>query len=200
MTSDRHSPCRKFGGEELVEKHAVLSRPDAADQASEWKVRVERRPSSGEQLGPAGAVEAALRLGAGRIPLQGGQQGRELIDPHHDIEGAPLGVSGVVDPDQLELAGLARDREHRRPGIALGKEGVDHEVIVIPVLEAVMVMLRDDLANVGGAEHSERESADVDHVSDPKARRCAQSSREAPGASWVNEESRCPAPGRSPRA
>jgi hypothetical protein len=101
---------------------------------------------------------------AAGAPLERGHHVAHLIDGDDHVERRVAGVARMVHADQLELAGPAGDREHRRAGVAGRQLRVHHEVDVVPVLLVVVVVGGDHLADVGGLERAEGEAAHVDDV------------------------------------
>ena len=82
-------------------------------------------------------------------------------------------VAGVVHAHELEIARLARQRQHRAARVALGEERVDHEVDVVPALLLIAVVGVDDLAARHRLHHAQREAAHLDGVALAQARALA---------------------------
>ena len=157
---------RELGRVDREHERVVGTRVDRGDQRSEREERrVSGSASASEHELARGRVERHLRLVTGmRQGLERAHQLLELVDRHDDVQRAAAAVGRVVHADELELAGLARDREHRRARVALREQRIDHEVVVIPVAKVVVVARRDHLADVRRAKRPEREALDLDDI------------------------------------
>ena len=113
------------------------------------------------------ALGRAQHRAVGRRPGDAPLAGHELlqlVDAHDHVEGARLLVAGVVHAHQLQAAGAAVQGQHRAAGVALGQQGVDDEVDVVPALLQVDVVGVDHLAGVHRVQQPQGEAAHLDRV------------------------------------
>ena len=172
VLDDRDTPFveRKLAAVHVVEHRAVVDL-DAHDQASE----VEQGQGAGGEhlldpvaLGASQRARRAFRRQRARDAALLAHELDELIDPDHDVQRAVALVAGVIDADQLEVARLARRRQHRAARVSFRQQGVDDEVDVIPALFLIAVVRIDDLAARDRLHDAEREAPNLHRVPLPQ--------------------------------